>query len=186
MLTHPPKIVALCGHPRHGKSTVQVFLQELGIRPLDDGRPIRLEGMKRFGLTWEQVSTQEGKLQIIEAFGRQMEVREALGLIGKENEDTDPGHWAERALELLREEGDGGPVSFGSVRRTQGFSYRDRGGLVIEIRDPRKPDSPYDFDHYDPLAITHTVVNDGTLEQLRARVHSIVRPYLASPAKASW
>ncbi|MGE8141873.1 hypothetical protein ACQKOE_07845 [Novosphingobium sp. NPDC080210] len=178
MFFHTPKIIALCGHPKHGKSTVQSMLEELGVRPLDDGLPIRLEGMGRFGLTWEQVSTQEGKLEICHAFGRDMEVREALGLIGKEYEDTDPGHWAKRAVDLVLAEGDMTPVSFGSVRRTQGHVYAGFGGIVLEIRDPRKPESPYDFDQYDAAAVTHTIINDGTLEDLRAKVLAAVAEYL--------
>ena len=153
---------------------------------MDDGLPIRISGMNRFGLTWDQVSTQEGKMEICFAFGRQMEVREILGLIGKESEDSNPGFWAEEAIRLLWEDGKSGPVSFGSVRRTQGRSYLKRGGIVLEIFNPRQPLSPYDFDEYDREAVTHRIVNDGTLSDLRENVRSIVTPYLASSDTAEW
>lgn len=181
MSNHTPKIIALCGHPQHGKSTVQGMLEKLGVTSLDDGRPIRLEGMKRFGLTWEQVSTQEGKLEKCSAFGRTMEVREALGLIGKEHEEGNIDHWAEEAVRLVREDMVTTPVSFGSVRRQGGHVYRAAGGIVLEIRDPRKPDSVYDFDKYDMSAVTRTIVNDGTLEDLRAKVIAAVSEYLEFP-----
>lgn len=185
MLLHPPKIIALCGHPKHGKSTAQGFLEGVGFRSMDDGRPIRLEGMRRFGLTWEQVSTQNGKLEKCFAFGREMEVREALGLIGKEHE-SNPLHWAEIALETLRVEGNDEPVSFGSVRRTQGLAYKKVGGIVVEIVDPRKPESPYDFDQYDRSIVDFTVVNDGTLDDLRKTIETISHGYLTDGVLGTW
>lgn len=189
MLFDPPPIIAFCGPPRHGKSTVQGFLQEeLGVQPLDDGRPLRLEGMRRFGLTWEQVSTQEGKLEICHAYGRDMEVREALGLIGKEWEAEHPLKVSNEALKLLREEGTGEPVSFGSVRRSQGLSYIRAGGIVLEVYDPRKPLSKYDFDYVDPRYVTATIRNDGTLEDLKQRAVALVRGLLENhnPKDHEW
>ena len=179
-MLNTPKIIALCGHPKHGKSTVQAMLEEMGVRPFDDGLPIRLEGMRRFGLTWEQVSTQDGKAEQCFAFGRNMEVREALGLIGKSKEEENIDFWAEAAVRMIRDEGITEPVSFGSVRRQGGHVYRAAGGIVLEIRDPRKPDSPYDFDQYDPRAITHTITNDGTIDDLRASVIAAVSEYLGT------
>lgn len=185
MLSTPPPIIAFCGHPKHGKSTVQEFLQkEFGVLALDDGRPLRLEGMERFGLTWEQVSTQEGKMEICHAFGRDMEVREALGLIGKEWEVEHPLKVAHKALDLLRSEGTGEPVSFGSVRRSQGLAYQQAGGIVIEIFDPRKVVSEYDFDYVDPRYVTTTIMNDGTLTQLFKRSAAIVRGLLENHVTA--
>lgn len=187
VLSAPPPIVAICGHPRHGKSTVQGFLNEdLGVIPMDDGLPIRLEGMKRFGLTWEQVSTQAGKLDYCQAFGREMEVREALGLIGKEWEESDLLTMPKKAVELLREKNIGDPVSFGSVRRGQASIYRDLGGLVIEVYDPRKPLSQYDFDYFDPRLVHTTIINDGTFTDLRRRSVAVVRGYLENYTGGSW
>lgn len=187
MLDKTPPIIAICGMPRHGKSTVQEFLhQDLGVVPMDDGLPIRREGMSRFGLTWEQVSTQEGKLETCLAFGREMEVREALGLIGKEWEERDMQYVPSLALEILRQEGTGAPVSYGSVRRNQAQTYMSAAGLVIEVYDPRKPVSSYDFDYFDPRHVHMTIVNDGTLDDLRRRSTVVVRGYLENHRGVSW
>lgn len=155
--------------------------------PMDDGLPVRLEAMKRFGLTWEQVSTQAGKAGQCHAFGRQMAVREALGLIGKEWEEVDPLHIPKLAMRHLQETGTGAPVSFGSVRREQGQIFKRAGALVIEIHDPRKPLSTFDFDQYETQWIDLTITNDGDLEALKARTVKIVRRYLeAHKGDASW
>lgn len=187
MLSHPPKIIAICGSPGHGKSTVQNFLSDCGIKAMDDGLPIRLDGMKRFGVTWEQVSTQPGKLTMCEAFGETMEVRDMLGRIGLEHEDEDPNYWAEKALGLLRDQGDGSPVSFGSVRRTQGASYARRGGLVLEVLDPRKGESKYAFDAYDKSLVGATILNVGDLLDLEIATYKAVLGWFANnPGVGSW
>ncbi len=187
MLSHPPKIIGICGPPGHGKSTVQGFLSAVGVVALDDGLPIRLDGMKRFGVTWEQVSTQAGKIEMCEAFGETMEVRDMLGRIGLEHEDEDPNYWAEQALTLLRENGDGRAVSFGSVRRSQGSSYARRGGLVLEVFDPRKPESKYAFDAYDKSLAGRTIFNEGTLLDLEIKTYKAVLSFFSEHSETpSW
>lgn len=175
------KIIALCGHPQHGKSTVQSFLeQDFGVTPVDDGFLIRQEAMKRHGFTWEDVSTQEGKLRQVTLDGETVTIRKILGDIGKEHEDTDPNHWPKMAVASCSVEDF--PISLGSVRRNQNVYLRSIGALVIEIVNPRLAESPYDFDQYNRDAVHCTIINDGTLDDLRRKTAEAVTHYLGEQA----
>lgn len=175
-----PKIIGLCGHPGHGKSEVQRLLElRLGVTPIDDGLPIRKIAMERHGLSWDDVSTQAGKARLIEVDGRTTSIREVLGLIGKEFEKTDHAFWARLAISQLTDAQY--PVSLGSVRRTQGEPIIAAGGIVLEIYDPWKTESPFDFDQYDPRFITNRISNDEVgLDRLERKVVPVVRAYLES------
>ena len=177
MLFPPRKLIGICGAPTHGKSTVQKFLEdEYGLLPVDDGKDIRLLAMERHGLTWDDVSTQKGKLKEITVAGRVQTVREVLGNIGNEFERQDPNYWINLTLSQLMPHQT--RVSFGSVRRRQGDSIKRAGGLIIEVRDPRKPDSPHEFDSFDRTLVDRLIINDGSVDDLRQKVSLAVRFYL--------
>ena len=174
------KLIAICGQPGHGKSTVQTILQEcFGVLPFDDGLPIREEVLKRYPfLTWDDVTTIAGKNKVVQANGESFTVRQLLGNLGKEYEDSEPGYWARIAIERALVEDTIVPASFGSVRRTQPSIYREHGGLVVEVCDPRKGVSPNDFDQYDRSAVHLTILNDGSLDELYYKTICAVSPYL--------
>lgn len=174
-----PRYIAICGQPGHGKSTVQKILcDHFGVCPIDDGAPLRQAGMMLFDLTWEQVSTQHGKLQWVEVAGVTVQVRDLLGWLGKCMEARfGTGFMPWRAMEAADEQariGSNTRFSFGSVRRDQGRFYQARGGVVIEVVDPRKPESPYDFDQYDRDLVDVVITNDGTLLDLEDKVDAAV------------
>jgi hypothetical protein len=171
------KIIGICGYPEHGKSTAQRFLELLGVRSIDDSRPLREATMERYGLSWDDVTTQAGKKRVFRPeHGDSVTIRQALGDLGKEFEkEHGPNYWIERAIASI----DGSsPVSFGSVRMGQAHAIREAGGLVLEIRNPYRPASEHDFDQYDPFGVEATILNDWSLWTLERRVVEAVADYL--------
>jgi hypothetical protein len=180
-----PKIIGLVGFPTHGKSTAQRFLELLGVEARDDGDILRTAVAEKFGLTWEDVSTQEGKLKVVAGMdGQPTTIRKLLGDYGKVLEATRGENIiAELAVEALLADraraGSTQPASFGSVRKSQPQTYRAHGGIIIEILDPRKPVAPlYDFDEFDRDDVDVTVVNDGDESDLAWNVFLATASYL--------
>jgi hypothetical protein len=174
-----PKMIGICGYPKHGKSTAQRFLELLGVEARDDAKTLREGAMKEFGLTYEQVTTQEGKAQLCEAFGTTMTVRQALGDYGQVYERAyGPNYWVEQAVEQLRAERVQHPISFGSLRRSQPSVIKANGGFVLAINNPDGPKVIHDFDHYDYDYVDNMVFNDSSLMDLATRVLIAVTPYL--------
>lgn len=177
------KIIGICGYPEHGKSTAQRFLELLSVRSVDDSEPLRRATMERYGLSWEDVSTQEGKKRVIERpdYGDLVTIRQAIGDLGKEYEkEHGPNYWIERAIASI----DGSsPVSFGSVRMGQAHAIRAAGGIVLAICDPRRPASQHDFDQFDPAGVDHWIDNDWGLWTLEQRVVRAVARYLEVSAE---
>lgn len=167
-----PKMIGICGFPTHGKSTAQRFLQLLGVEARDDADALRRGACKRFGLTWEQVTTQQGKLEMVEAYGTRMTVRQALGDYGQEFEKQfGPDYWIERAIEELRAERATTPVSYGSLRRSQPSVVKRNGGFILEILDPSRSIGPqHYFDEFDRDHVDCVVFNDGSPLDLATRV----------------
>lgn len=160
-----PKMIVLCGHPGAGKTTAQEILKNaIGYEPIDDGYPVRAFAVEHLGLSWHDVATQEGKKGWVEFDGRRMQVRDLLGTLGNKFEDL-LGPNAMPMMAMIRHgqtiENNGALVSFGSVRRRQAAFYRDRGALVLGIRNPHAAPSPYEFDRFDESLVDLWVENDG-------------------------
>lgn len=180
-----PKIIGICGFPTHGKSTAQGFLTTLGVEARDDGDILRRKVAKEFGLTWDDVTTQEGKLKVVPGIdGEPTTVRKLLGDYGKVLERSHGQNYiAEQAIEALRQDraqtNSTQAASFGSIRMNQPAAYKAAGGYVIEVLDPRKPTSPlHDFDEFDRDYVDFQVINDGTVEDLNFAVFMAVKDYL--------
>jgi hypothetical protein len=178
-----PPIIGLVGFPTHGKSTAQRFLELLGVESRDDGDILRTKVAEEFGLTWEDVSTQAGKLKTVPGInGEPTTIRKLLGDYGKVLEATHGENIiADLAIQKLLAEraGDMTPASFGSVRKSQPQAYKAAGGFIIEILDPRKPVGPlYDFDEFDRDDVDVIVVNDGDESDLAWRLFNAVEGYL--------
>lgn len=155
-----PDIIALCGNPKAGKSEIQKILQqEFNYQPVDDGAIIRRFGMSELGLTHDQVYTQAGKLETVEIMGRVWTVRELLGVYGNQLEAMFGKHvmpyFGTRNLDPNQF------YSFASVRRDQGAFYKERGGVVIGVRNPTAGPSPYEFDRFDESLVDIWIDNDS-------------------------
>ena len=176
-----PRFIAICGAPGSGKTETQKILaRNHGYQPVDDGLALREIAVKYLGATWEQVSTPEGKKEIILINGQKWEVRDALGRLGEVLEQVFGGDvicemalrasnisLADPVVDLLR-------YSFGSVRREQGHFYRRHGGIVIEI-DRSGAEQRFEFDRYDPAAVQYTILNDAGLGLLERSVAAVLR-----------
>lgn len=170
MLNTPfiPPYIALCGNPKSGKSLVQELLQsELAVQPVDDGWPLREFAINNLGLTFEQVTTQAGKMEFVEILGRRWQVREILGELGNRFEtmfgkDIMPFMAMARCERAQRHDPEVQHFySFGSVRRDQGRCYQERGGIVIGIRNPLAGPSFYEFDRFDETVVDAWIENDA-------------------------
>lgn len=171
------KLVALCGYPGAGKSTVQeIISRRFGIEPQDDGLPLRRIAMEMWGLSWEDVFTQLGKKKSIVICGKPYSIRQVLGDLGQilENyfgEQVVPEAALRCAFEQYTSTSYPVPgISFGSVRKTQGLTYRKRGGYVIEVFRPGCV-ANYAFDEYDKKLVNVTINNTfATVEELEEEV----------------
>lgn len=155
-----PRFIALCGHPKAGKSTVQEILhQNFNVIPVDDGGPLRKIAMEYLGCTYDQVYTQPGKLEYVDILDRSWQVRKILGELGNAFEEKFGGDVI--PLMVCNSLKTPGPFSFGSVRREQGAYYKERGGVVIGIVNPLAEPSPYEFDRFDETLVDHWIANDA-------------------------
>lgn len=167
-----PPIIAIQGYPKAGKSTVQKILADLyDVVPLDDGLPLREIAVSYLGLSHDQVTTQEGKAETIEINHTHWLVREVLGQLGNALEEKFGGDVIPlMAVNRFGLDNPAGPnrhqsVSFASVRRQQGWFWRRRGALVLEVRRPGTSMGA-EFNAYDPQAAHCVITNDGSLDDL--------------------
>jgi len=181
-------LIGICGHPLHGKTTVQNMIERaFEAHSIDTGDFLRQKAVELFKLSWEDVSTQEGKLRVlgIDPQGNDVTVRKLLGDLGKLYEARFGRDYVTQvAIEKADAIGQAYPgtiVTLGGVRMTQGQAVQKAGGFMIEVVDPRKPRSPHDFDQYDPRFIDAHILNDGTLDNLRANVVRIVNSLVNPP-----
>jgi len=168
-----PHIISISGFPGSGKSEVQRILKDVyGVQPIDDGDPLRKFAIQRFGMSHDDVYTQEGKKRSTDILGKSWVNRKALGELGNVLEATFGAHimpfMATRNLDPALS------YSFGSVRRDQGKFYKNMGGVAFGVERPGTPPSPHEFDQFDRSVIDCWVINDGTLEDLAQSVALIL------------
>lgn len=174
------KLIALCGAPGAGKTTVQQYLISAhGVLPVDDGEPMRDFAVRHAGLNRWHVSTQEGKAStVVVPGGKRVQVRDLLGRLGNAIEELlGPDAIPEMAITKCN---DHRAYSFGSVRKNQGAVYKRHGGLVIEIVRPGYAPTN-DFDRYANDCIDFSINNDGGLPALFGRIDHAVAAYLGAP-----
>lgn len=175
-------LIALCGAPQSGKSTVQDFLlHQYGVLPLDDGEPMRDFATRHLGMTHWHVYSQPGKASYTTLpGGKLMQVRDTLGQLGNKIEelfgpDAIPAMALNRALahpDKTR------AYVFGSVRRKQAAFYKARGAKIVEIVRPGF-EVVNEFDDYDRSMVDLTIHNDSTIAALQQRVAFHLGPILA-------
>jgi hypothetical protein len=157
-----PRIIALVGQPKSGKSLVQQILADMiGAKPIDSGLPLRQIAMDQYGLTRDQVFTQEGKLEFVEVLGRKWQVRELLGELGNRFEEMHGDAATPWMITRSIADGDPGPYCDASCRKSQGAFYKKLGGVVIGLRRPDVPNSPYAFDQIREEYVDIWINNDG-------------------------
>jgi hypothetical protein len=187
-----PRYIALCGRPKAGKSTVQNIMEaRYGVIPIDDGAPLRETCVAMFGVSLSDLTSQEGKRKTTLVCGHRYTNRQLLGLAGEAMEkmfgdQVIPEAAIARAERMVPGIGNRpASFSFGSVRKNQGLTYRKRGGLVIEIARPGTV-IENDFDLYDEELVTHTIINDGTMQELEQKVADVLDPLRHGEQNAGW
>lgn len=141
-------IIALCGHPGSGKSTIQGILHKVfGVEPIDDGWAMRDFAIRHLGASIDDVNTQEGKAKTITLPGGQtLTWRTFLGEFGNHIEALlGPDSIPEMAIMRASP---GKHHSLGSVRREQGAVIRRHGGIVVGVRSAWAQPSPHEFDRF--------------------------------------
>ena len=174
-----PKLIAICGSPGSGKTTAaEFFVARYGAKLVDDGSFIREGCMSVYGLTREQVYTQEGKASYVDVCGERFQVRQLLGDYGKLFEKKHGDQFVpERAVSTIDLTASH-PWVFGSVRMNQGITYNKYGGIVIRI-DGTSPDPVYDFDKWDESLVNTVIPNKGTKQDLYRSISTIFDPIYA-------
>jgi hypothetical protein len=171
MTISPPRYIALCGAPLAGKDEVaQILVNRYGAIQVDTAVPLRRGAMELYGLSWEDVATQEGKRREIEVCGQRYTVRQILGDLGCLLEDK---YGSQINPELAVRKCDSLPPApfyvFSGCRMDQGITYRNHGGHVIEVVRPGF-EATHDFDCYDKSLLSYTIVNDGGPEDWHERL----------------
>lgn len=168
--------IALCGKPKSGKTTVAKILAEYGYVIVDDGLPLRRAIHPLFepwGVDEADPFSQEGKARILNICGQQVTVRELLGNLGNDLEARFGDEFLAKHAILSATRYASAPCVFPSVRKSQGRSYMESGILVVEV-DRDVPDSPHDFDQWAPQYVDIVLDNNGSLDELRAGVQTIL------------
>jgi hypothetical protein len=176
-----PLYVALCGAPQSGKTTLAEYLAErYGAVVVDDGAVLRDAARALYGLELEDVTTQAGKARIVRVCGKDYTVRQLLGELGnlleaRYGDQVIP----ELTLKRLHARGPHGApfYVFPSVRKNQGLTYIDNGGVVIEVDRPGHV-PVNDFDRYERDLIEDTVFNTGSLFRMFQKADLIFRDRL--------
>lgn len=174
-----PKYIALCGWPKSGKDTVaDEIARQAGAFKMDDGLVLRRACPILFGYDKAFPFSQEGKATLIDLPDGQETVREGLGELGKWLEDRYGEQFLPwRAIRMAQtHEAKTGTERylFSSVRKTQGLTYKKNGGVVIQVRRPGVNSSPFDFDKFDESLVDVIFENDGTMEDIPAKVSKLL------------
>ena len=167
------KIIALNGWPKSGKTEVaEIIVRRYGGVIVDDALPLRRAVPHLFhGVDPSDCYTQEGKAKVIEVGGKPYTVRQLLGFVGDVMEERfGEFYLPEQAYLAAQQMMPAAYYIFPSVRKTEGWYYRYRGGAVVEIQRPEAKDSGNAFDRWDHSARTHVISNTGSLTDLENSV----------------
>lgn len=169
-------IIALCGYPCSGKSTLQrYFAERYGFSAIDDAGFIRQEAMRRHSLTLEDVSTEDGKQKLIETENGVRTVRAIMADISDEFIAAYGTQYKPQQALLAAQGQD--RVCFASVRRDEAKTYRDAGALIIEIMRPACGPLTQ-ADDYDRTLVDITLHNDGNLQEFLNEAGGIIEKHL--------
>lgn len=155
--------IALVGHPKCGKSTfAKMLAEEFGGVEIDDGLILRKALPILLGLDPTDTFTQEGKAKVIQCGDREETVRQGLGELGNYLEARYGDYIMPiRAMEMARQEHPYAPFYiYPSVRKNQGYAYKQGGGIVIQINNPEAGPSGNAFDTWDPAFVDIQIDND--------------------------
>lgn len=182
-----PIIIALCGVPKSGKSLVQELLHEhWGVIPWDDAYILRQHISDISGLSLESLTTQEGKASKSIIGDVEWEHRKVLGEYGNVLESMFGDqiiahiacrhihkHFVSQGAKMGLHERHGCVYSCASVRKNQGVTYKNNGGVIVEVLRNSASATGNEFDLYNRDIVDLTIENHSTsrkdlLEQIEA------------------
>ena len=168
--------VALCGHPRAGKSRLaELLVDEFGGVLVDDGAVLREAAPILLGYHADLAYTQEGKASTMSLGDRTETIRQGLGELGNYLEDR-YGEFVMpiRAMERGQVAHPKAPFYiYPSVRKNQGRAYKAAGGVVLQVNRPGCVASGNAFDVWNESLVDIQIDNSGSIEDLREFVHAL-------------
>lgn len=167
----PMNIVALCGWPKSGKTSMAEYLRDTqGYKIIDDGLILRNFVHVAFQVPMDSLYTPEGKARTIEILGKTWEIRKILGQVGNKLEElfgeNIMADIAMRQARMMHAFTGYNKFVFPSVRKTQGQLYKQEGGLIVKMDRPGYGDSGNDFDRFDQEIVDMTIMNTGVKDAL--------------------
>ena len=182
-LTNKPqfRIIALCGYPNSGKTTVQHMLHDHGYQSIDDAAPLRRAAEALYGLPIGITDTQEGKASRVKIGNKEYCVRDLIGSMGEAGVRLHgPSFKIDRIIPYLN------PTQYytmGSCRGEEAKYWKHHGANIIEIQRPNIPIPLHARDRYNPDYIDYTIHNNTDLSTLRQQVANIVQHIRTSTPK---
>jgi hypothetical protein len=173
-------IIAITGEKRHGKSTIAQTLFDLGFETVNFADPVRAVAHLVFGITYEEMENDDLKEMPLDRFPF-ISPREIMQQIGTDLfrdwiDDTWIEAWKRAIPDKLA-------VVTGDLRfPNEADSVRALGGYVVRVVNPNKPsgtDQHISESGQDRVTPDFTIINDGTIEELRAKALDFGRFVLA-------
>lgn len=176
-------LIGITGKAGSGKDTAgQILADTLGYSTYAFAWPLKRYCMVKFGLTWDQVNTQEGKHQYLKQYG--CTVRDILQLEGTEHTKPFWGDdfWVKRLETLIGNHVDQAIVT--DVRFDAEAKWvRSKGGVVLLVKrdevDKASKDTHASEQGVSPELVNYTVANNGTLADLRLKLEGLFSEHRA-------
>jgi hypothetical protein len=193
-MTTVPKIIGVCGRKRHGKDTVGQFLIDLN--PHETFRTAFADTLKEtaqslYGLTYEQMyGSEEVKEAVLPRWG--LSPRQILQRLGTDvARSIHPDTWIRATLDNIvqvdrpfKRLHDGKFSTYSAECRpslwiitdvrfpNEADAIRAAGGFVVKVIRPgiSSVDEHPSETQVDHVAADYTIMNEGTLDELRAQV----------------
>lgn len=203
-LENSMEIIGVCGRKRHGKDTIGGMLMDLQeYTPIAFADPIKRIGMDIYGLSYDQCyGTQEDKETVDPRWG--VSPRHILQRIGTEmGRNIHPETWVRYCLKTIEKAANGeeplvhSPKYRAFIPATprwcnlnrwvitdcrfpnEAAAIRQVGGEIIKVVRPslegKQGDTHASETSIDDIEPDHLIINNGTLDDLRAKVLEAIR-----------
>lgn len=192
------RIVGICGRKRHGKDTVGRILQDYGYLTTAFADPVKRVAMDVYGLSWDQCYGEgPDKESVDPRWG--LSPRAIMQRLGTEvGRVIHPDTWIRHTLDNVRSAAAGtgftlrdddgrrfvrahGVASRWAVTDVRFPNEADAvvaaGGVIVKVVRPSLGDAPDlhpSETSVDQVRADFTIINDGTIDDLRARVADAV------------
>jgi hypothetical protein len=159
-------LIGLCGLPQVGKSEVRkILVEEHGFYLLDTKQVLREMAAILTGLKPSDFESQADKQAFFDGVPR----RTIMGMLGNVAEELwDDGYMLRRALELAPK----GRVVVDALRKDQPKFFPSN-GVICQVIGNRAIDTGNDFDKFYQGNTDKIIINDGSLDELRASVKRV-------------